>query len=137
MSSIDIIESENSSGGGLFRIKLVRCVIYNFAMESFGFATFTNDKNSRESFNLQRSKGTTRICSSKLFELSTFSFVLYFFYFSSVPTPRSLVVFDILFSFLQKKKKDTEKLAFLDEDLSKRRFENVWMCRVENFKWQL
>lgn len=80
-------------------------------MESFRalFATFTGvagDKNSRETFNLQRSKGTTRICSTETFrlQLPAFSFL---FCFSSISLLFQLlmVAFDILFFFFLAKRR--------------------------------
>lgn len=89
-------------------------------MESFRalFATFTGvagDKNSRETFNLQRSKGTTRICSTETFrlQLPAFSFLLCF---SSISLLFQffMVAFDILF-FFSLQKEDTAKLLFDEE----------------------
>lgn len=108
-------------------------------MESFRalFATFTGvagDKNSRETFNLQRSKGTTRICSTETFrlQLPAFSFLLCF---SSISLLFQffMVAFDILF-FFPCKKKTLQNCS----STRKRRFENVWICREilsGNFKW--
>lgn len=108
-------------------------------MESFRalFATFTGvagDKNSRETFNLQRSKGTTRICSTETFrlQLPAFSFLLCFFYFSSVPILHGSVWYS--FFFFPCKKKTLQNCS----STRKRRFENVWICREilsGNFKW--
>ena len=90
------------------------------------------DKNSRETFNLQRSKGTTRICSpeTETFRLENFQLSL-LFSISSIFLLFQLVLmvsFDILFfSFFvfAKKKKALRNCKSFDEDLSKRRFENV------------
>lgn len=128
-----MLESENRELV-LFRKNKIRCIIYNFAWKVSGSQRLrvAGDKNSRETFNLQRSKGTTRICSpeTETFRLENFQLSL-LFSISSIFLLFQLVLmvsFDILFfSFFvfAKKKKALRNCKSFDEDLSKRRFENV------------